>query len=207
MRIATKRLSIKTARGDAPAAETGSASNSWIKLEQTLLVILFTLGTLLLAGCQANNATEVPSDFLFIMDVKSAGGFEGCAVNVNLRIEASGRGRYETYDTDCAIEFDTSHMVTYDRSRVITKGQFKLRDSELEQLWAAIDENNFFSLTEDYRMAMGFSYAFIVVEADGQRNIVDNIGMEVPEARAIVEATDAIMSKEINLDYGEGFIP
>ena len=141
------------------------------------------------------------------MDVKSAGEFEGCAVNVNLRIEASGRGRYETYDTDCAIEFDTNHMVTYDRSRVITKGQFKLSDSELEQLWAAINENNFFSLTDDYRMAMGFSYAFVVVEADGQQHIVDNIGMEVPEVRAIVEATDAVMPEGVNLHYGEGFIP
>ena len=171
------------------------------------LLILLTLGMLLIAGCSQSNPSAVPSDFLFIMDVKSAGEFEGCAVNVNLRIEASGRGRYETYDTDCAIEFDTNHMVTYDRSRVITKGQFKLSDSELEQLWAAINENNFFSLTDDYRMAMGFSYAFVVVEADGQQHIVDNIGMEVPEVRAIVEATDAVMPEGVNLNYGEGFIP
>jgi len=207
MRITTKRLSIKSAQGGVPAAEDGNSSNTRIKLEQKLLVILFVLGAFLLTGCKANSTTEVPPDFLFLMDVKSAGDFEGCAVNVNLRIEASGRGRYETYDTDCAIEFDTNHMVTYDRSRVITKGQFKLSDSELVQLWEAINENNFFNLTDDYRMSIGFSYAFIVVEADGQRHIVDNIGMEVPEVRAIVEATDAIMPEGVNLIYGEGFLP
>jgi hypothetical protein len=60
---------------------------------------------------------------------------------------------------------------------------------------------------DDYRMAMGLSCAFILIEADGDRHIVDNIGMEVPEVRAIVEATDAIMPEGIELGYGEGFLP
>jgi len=171
------------------------------------LFVLLSLGIALLSGCSSDKTSALPSDFLFLMDVKSAGDFEGCAVNVNIRIESTGRGRYETYNTDCAIEFDTNHMVTYDRSQVITKGQFKLSDLELEQLWEALNENNFFSLTADYRMAMGFSYAFIVVEADGERHMVDNIGMEVPEVGAIVEATDAIMPEDVDLDYGKGYKP
>ena len=141
------------------------------------------------------------------MDVKSAGEFDGCAVHVNLRIEATGKGQYETYDSGCAIEYDTNHMVTYKRGQIIEKGQFRLSDDELKGLWKAIINNNFFDLTEDYRMAMGFSYAFIVIEADGKRHMVDNIGMEVLELKAIVEATDAIMPEGINLDYGEGFFP
>ena len=174
--------------------------------KQKLLITLFIFGTLLLTGCEGNVTVNVPSDFLFIMDVKSAGDFEGC-INVNIKIDADGKGRYEIYDTGCAIEFDTNHMVTYNRNQVIETGKFKLNDTELEGLWNTINENDFFTLTEDYRMAMGFSYAFIVVEANGGRHVVDNIGMEVPEIRAIVDATDAVLPKEVNLDYGEGFLP
>jgi hypothetical protein len=78
---------------------------------------------------------------------------------------------------------------------------------ELEGLWEAINQNNFFELREDYRMAIGSSYAFIMVEVDGNRHIIDNIGMEVPEVRAIIEATDDILPEGINLDYGEGYMP
>ena len=141
------------------------------------------------------------------MDVKSAGEFDGCAVHVNIRINADGRGRYETYDSDCAIEYDTNHMVTYTPGQVIEKDEFKLKDAALESLWEAIVDNNFFYLTEDYRMAIGFSYAFVVVEANGKRHMVDNIGMEVPEVKAIVEATNAVMPEGVNLEYGEGFLP
>jgi hypothetical protein len=175
-------------------------------MKKAFLTFLLILGTLLLTGCRDDSTADVPSDFLFIMDVKSAGEFDGC-VHVNLRINASGRGRYETYNTDCAIEYDTDHMVTYQQSQVIEKGQFKLSDTELEKLWNAINENGFLSLNEDYRMAIGFSYAFIVVESNGQQHMVDNIGVEVPELRAIVEATDTLMPEGINLDYGEGFLP
>jgi hypothetical protein len=37
--------------------------------------------------------------------------------------------------------------------------------------------------------------------------MVDNIGVEVPEVRAIVDATDSIMPEGVELDYGEGFPP
>lgn len=140
------------------------------------------------------------------MDVRSAGDFEGRPVNVNIHIDANGKGRYEMYDTEGAIEFDTNHMITYSRSQVIDKGQFKLSTAQLEELWASINENNFFNLTEDYRIAIGLSYAFIVVEANGQRHVVDNIGMKVSEIKAIVEATDTVMPDGIDLDYREGFL-
>ena len=171
------------------------------------LLSLLVLGTILITGCATKSASPIPSDFLFIMDVKSAGDFDGCAVHVNLHIDANGRGKYETYDSECAIEYDTNHMVTYQREQVIEKGNFELSGAELDNLWTAINKNSFFNLTEDYRMAMGFSFAFILVEADGRRHIVDNIGMEVPEIKAIVEATDAIMPEGVNLTYGEGFLP
>lgn len=175
--------------------------------KQKSLPTLFILGILLLTGCTTNRPADVPSDFLFIMDVKSAGEFEGNAVNINIEIDSNGRARYEFYDTEGTIQYDLNNMVTYQQNQVIESGMFKLSDTLLEELWKSINENRFFDLTDDYRMAMGFSYAFIVVEADGKQHIVDNIGMEVPEVRAIVEATDAILPDGIDLDYGEGFTP
>jgi hypothetical protein len=176
-------------------------------MKRFLLGFPLFLILLLSTGCSSSNISNVPSDFTFILDVKSARDFEGCPVKVNIRIDANGKGQYETYDTDCAIEYDTNNMVTYLHSRVMDKGQFKLSTTQLEELWTSINENDFFSLTDDYRMAMGFSFAFIAVEADSKKHMVDNIGTEVPEIRAIVEATDAIMPEGINLDYGEGYLP
>ena len=75
---------------------------------------------------------------------------------------------------------------------------------ELERLWETIDENRFFDLTEDYRMQIGLSYAFIVVQSGGRRHQVFNIGMEVPAIRAIVETVDAMLPEEIGLEYGVG---
>jgi hypothetical protein len=40
-----------------------------------------------------------------------------------------------------------------------------------------------------------------------RKHQVDNIGMEVSEVRAIVEATEKIVPQEINFGYGEGFRP
>ena len=138
-------------------------------MKKSFINILLIIGATLLTGCTTAKTGNIPSDFLFIMDVKSAGDFEGCVVNVHIRIDANGSGRYETYNTDCAIEYDTNGMVTYQLNQIIKKGQFKLNDAQLESLWGSINKNNFFNLTEDYRMAIGFSYAFIVVEADGQQ--------------------------------------
>jgi len=50
-------------------------------------------------------------------------------------------------------------------------------------------------------------YAFIMIEAGARKQRIDNIGMEVPEVRALVAATNALMPEEIDLDYGEGYIP
>ena len=59
-----------------------------------VLVTLLLLALLLVTGCGINSVNNVPPNFLFIMDVKSVGDFEGC-VNVNIRIDAEGRGRYD----------------------------------------------------------------------------------------------------------------
>ena len=171
------------------------------------LLVLLTLGLISLAGCSSNNIGNVPADFSFVMDVSSAEDLADCPVNINIRIDARGRGQYDYYDTECAIVYDTNHIVTYKQGQILKSGELKLSAVELEGLWNAIEQNNFFGLTEDYRMEMGFSYAFIMVEANGQTHIVDNIGMEIPEMRAMVEATNALMPEDVSLEYGEGFNP
>jgi len=89
----------------------------------------------------------------------------------------------------------------------VETGKFELSDAELEQLWIAIKANKFFELETESQMAIGHSYAFIMVEADGKRHQVDNIGLEMPEMRALVETINAILPEGINLEYGEGYVP
>ena len=56
-------------------------------------------------------------------------------------------------------------------------------------------------------MALGHSYAFLLVQADGQKHMVNNIGMEVPEIREIVEAARHLLPAGVKPDYGKGYIP
>lgn len=51
-------------------------------------------------------------------------------------------------------------------------------------------------------MAMGHAYAFFMVEANGRRHQVFNIGMEVSEIKAFVEATESILPEAVELEYG-----
>ena len=170
------------------------------------LVILFTLVVAFFAGgCSADQNTSVPAGFFFVMDVQSDN--KEAAQNINIRVNAKGEAEFEIYDTGGVIQYDLNDMVTYDAEQIVETGKFDLSDAGLEKLWNAINDNKFFELTEDYRMAIGYSYAFIMIEADGQRHQVDNIGMEIPEIRALVEAIDTIMPEGVNLEYGEGYVP
>ena len=167
----------------------------------TLLVLSMILAT----GCSTNRTSNVPENFSFMMDVHSAD--QGTAQNVNIRIDARGEAEFDIYETGGVIQYDTDNIVTYKASQIVKSGKFHMDNSELEQLWEAINQNNFFGLTDDYRMAMGHSYAFVMVEADRRKHMVDNIGMEVPEIRALVEVVGALMPEGINLKYGEGYTP
>jgi hypothetical protein len=141
------------------------------------------------------------------MDVRGARADMAGNVHVNIRINSNGQGRFEYYDSGSGINYDRNEIVTYDASQIIEIGTFKLTDEKLGQLWNILSENHFFELDEHYQMALGHSYAFLLVEANGERQLVDNIGMEVPEIRAIVEAVRTLLPKNINFEYGEGFTP
>jgi len=169
------------------------------------LVILFTLWALFALGCSADQSTSIPADFFFVMDVQNAD--KEAAQNINIRINARGEAEFEIYDTGGVIHYDPNDIVIYDAEQVVETGKFELSDAELEQLWNAINANKFFELETESQMAIGHSYAFIMVEADGRRHQVDNIGLEMPEVRALVETIDAIMPEGINLEYGEGYVP
>jgi hypothetical protein len=160
---------------------------------------------ILATGCSTNNKSSIPTDFFFVMDVQSAD--KDAAQNINIRINAKGEAEFEIYDTGGVIHYDLNDMVIYDADQILETGKFDLDETELEKLWDAINDNKFFELTEDYRMAIGHSYAFIMIEADGLRHQVDNIGMEVPEIRALVEVIDAILPEGINIEYGKGYVP
>jgi hypothetical protein len=167
-------------------------------------VLWLALCALLIAGCAGPQGGAVPADFLLIVDAESA---EDPGQHVNVRIEASGRGRYERYETGGAIRGDADGVVTYDPGQMVEAGRFDVEAEALERLWRAIEAQHFFRLTEDYRMAIGHSYAFILVEADGRRHQVFNIGMEVPEIEALVAATERVLPQGVRLQYRAGITP
>ena len=98
-------------------------------------------------------------------------------------------------------------VVVYKRAQVVKAGRFRLQEQELRQLWEVIEAQNFFALTDDYRMQIGSAYAFVMVEAEGRKHQVFNIGMEVPEMRALVEAAERVLPEGVNVEYGAGFKP
>jgi len=141
------------------------------------------------------------------MDVRSTEDDMAGNIHVNIRMDARGQGQFEYYDSGDAIHYDLNDIISYDASQVVKSGKFKLTNEKLGQLWDILNENHFFELEEHYQIALGHSYAFIMVEANGKRYMVDNIGLEVPEIRAIVEATGEILPGEIKFEYGEGMTP
>lgn len=170
-----------------------------------IFVLLCLMGT---SGCSGKDSpSRVPSDFVFVMDVRSPASDLAASVHVNIRIDAKGKGQFEYYDNGGTIRYDLNGIVTYDASQVVKSGKFKLTDEKLEQLWDILNENHFFELEEDYQIAIGHSYAFIIVEANNERHIVDNIGLEVPEIRAIVESIGTLLPRDISFEYGEGVTP
>jgi len=166
--------------------------------------ILLALGMFVTSGCSTANSVNMPPDFVFILDARSAGSKTG--QRVNIRVDSHGEGRYERYDPWSSIDMDENNVVTYGRAQVLDAGRFKLHHDQLGQLWNAINENNFFALNGDYEMQIGTSYAFLMIEADGRKHQVINIGMEVPEIRAIVETANQVLPNGIKLDYGVGYI-
>jgi hypothetical protein len=163
---------------------------------------------LMTSGCSnEDDPSRVPSDFVFVMDVRAAENKLTENIHVNVRINARGKGRFVYYDSGAGINYDPNGIVVYDRSQVVRSGKFRLTDEKLEQLWDLLNDHGFFMLDGHYQTALGFSYAFMMVEANDTKYMVNNIGMEVPEIRALVEAIGEILPEEIKIEYGEGFRP
>lgn len=159
----------------------------------------------LLSGCTQNPESPIPSDFYFMLDVRSAD--PGSTQNIHIQIDASGEGTYQYYDTGGVIQYSPDHVVTFDNNQVVRDGAFRCSQTELARLWQAILDQQFFSLADDYEMALGHSYAFLLVQADGQKHMVNNIGMEVPEIREVVESSQVLLPAGVEIEYGEGYIP
>lgn len=169
-------------------------------LKYLVLILL-----ILVSACSTKRTAILPSDFSFVMDVRTSE--KGSPNHIHITIDSKGRGRFVVYDIEGVINYDLNDVVIFSKDQVIRKGKFHLTPDEQERLWTAIHQYQFFDLAEDYRMAIGHSYAFIMIEADGRKHTVDNIGLEVPEIQALVEVTDAVVTEELELEYGEGYVP
>jgi|GEM_PF-2308923 len=171
-------------------------------LPDAFVFTFLALWAVTLGGCLSKPAVTPPSDFFIILDARS----EDHTTNVNIHIDSQGDGQFERYGTDGTISYDENNMVMYDQAQVVDKGTFQLSAEQLSSLWDTINSNVFFQLEDDYRMAIGYSYAFISIEANGQKHMVDNIGKEATEIRAIVETVNSMLPANVKIIYGEGHI-
>lgn len=172
--------------------------------KNTALLLLITI-LMSLNACTAPVAENIPSDFYMMMDVRDVD--HQAAKNINIRIQANGKVEYDIYETGGVIYYDENDVVRYDKDQIARDGKFRLTATQMETLWEAIDENRFFELSDKYQMQIGYSYAFILIEANEKKHMVDNIGMEVPAMRSIVETVAAMMPDDIEFEYGEGYTP
>lgn len=165
----------------------------------------YLLVVLLAPGCSPIRGSNIPEDFHFMLDVRN--GEPGTSQNINIQIDAAGDGRYEFYETGGVLHYDPDYFITYESDQVVKAGDFKLSEGELSRLVQSIVENKFFELTDHYEMSLGHSYAFVFVQMDGTEHKVNNIGMDVPEIRGMVQAVQDLLPTGIDIEYGEGFIP
>jgi hypothetical protein len=171
--------------------------------EVKILLVIAVLSVIQLIGCTGKE-TGIPDDFSFLINVRSTQGYTN---HYHIEIDSLGKGSYILYDTEGSIEYKTDGMIVVPLFKTIERGKFDLTQQQLSSLLRVVEENSFFTLEEAYQMSLGHSFAFIAVTLDGQTHQVDNIGMEVPELRAIVSGVQGLLPARINIDYGEGFVP
>lgn len=186
-------------------SSTMNQNNSMALLKKHAASLLVLTTMILLTACSRQVAENVPSDFYIMMDVHDADG--DTAQNINIRIHANGKVDYDIYETGGVIYYDENDIVRYEKSQIVQDGTFRLTAGELKRLWETIEDNEFFELSDKYQMQIGHSYAFVLIEANGKTHMVDNIGMEVPGMRALVETVATMMPDGIDIEYGEGYVP
>ncbi len=169
-----------------------------------LAILIYSASAL--SGCRppAPPAT-IPPDFQLNLDARSAGA--QTTVHIYIEIDAQGQARYTRYDTGGTIQLDENGRLVYAPGQVIDKGKFQLSAKEVGALWQTLIDNDFFELTADYRMAIGHSYAAVKARANYKEHQVFNIGMEVPEMRAIIAGVNTLLPVDVKITYGEGFLP
>jgi len=170
--------------------------------------ILVALFLTLISACSAEPKTNsVPADFVFTMDALSQEKNSMRNLHVNIKINSRGAGYFEYYDNGGTISYTPDDIITYEPDQVVKSGKFRLTDSELEQLWDILNTNHFFELDGHYEAQLGSSFAFIMVESNGKSHMINNIGVEVPEIRAMIGNVDEILPETISLEYRKGFTP
>lgn len=161
-----------------------------------LVCVIFIIG---LAGCKSDTqmvddavveSGVVPGDFYLILDVTS---YQYPEHNLYMEINADGALKYARYDTGGTVEYDAEGMILVPGEEAMERGLFNLNPTQMKAVWLLIQDEELFELKDDYRMEIGDSYAFIAITGDGTTNVIDNIGMELPQAEALVSLINSFL--------------
>ncbi|MCB2180289.1 hypothetical protein KQH54_04130 [bacterium] len=171
-------------------------------MKKFILIVTFLL-VVVLAGCQSNTPVVeetsaetgvVPADFHMILDVVSNYYPES---HLYMELNADGGLKYARYENGGTIEYSSDGMIAVPGEDALERGLFNLDDIAMGKIWALIQDEGLFDLKDDYRMEIGDSFAFIAITGDGQTNIIDNIGMDLPQAEALVNLINSFLPEVV----------
>jgi hypothetical protein len=160
-----------------------------------LWVWIFIIG---FAGC----VEKFPTDFRVVIDGNRAESVADTTTeHVYLEIGPNGKGNYIIYDTGGTITHDPEGKIVIQPEQILEEGLLRLNRDEMVRIWQGIEDYQLFDLTEDYRMSIGGTYAFLILTANEQTLTVDNIGMEVLEIEAFFNTLNTVLPNELALEY------
>lgn len=134
--------------------------------------------------------TPFPSD---LKVEGSSGSLVPGRENYALEINASGEGRFTRYRPD-------------DFGPPLEQEDFHLSTADLEALWSAIQESEFFSLEPEYtaRDVADGAFAELTVTANGRTHRVEARNADVPRFEDLLEVVNRITPPGLDLRYRRG---
>lgn len=140
-------------------------------------------------GCRSTSQAQAPHpDDLAVLG--SSGSLLPGRENVALEIGPDGKGRFTRYLPD-------------DFGPPLDEIEFTLSPADLEAIWTAIRESDFFSLDEKYAPedVRDGSFAALTITANGRTHRVDVENTTVPRFERLLEAINRITPSGVDLSY------
>ena len=139
-----------------------------------------------------DNNLEYPQDFEIYA---TAGSYVPWADIYRLEINTNGEATYSIVYAEDKHEGNGEWT---------TISQFELTENEMDQIWDAVEANDFFSLDSYYTgSAADGTFAYVMITAEGETNTVKTENIPVPQLDNIVNTINSFTPGEYDLFYND----